>query len=64
MQDCSCYPDDESLLEGELRMQPTPGEEPYGDPERQTEEDRQAYLVDGIHEPPWLVPVCVEAVER
>ena len=45
-------------------MQPTPGEEPYGDPERQTEEDRQAYLVDGIHEPPWLVPVCVEAVER
>jgi len=45
-------------------MQSTPREEPYGDPERQAEEDGHAYLVDGIQEPPWLVPVCVEAVER
>ena len=42
MQNGSRYPDDESLFEGELRMQPTPREEPYGDPEWQTEEDGQA----------------------
>ena len=63
-QDCSQYPDENSLLDSELRVQPTPREDPYGEPERQTEEEGRDYLVGGIHKPPWLGPAGVKTVER
>ena len=48
VQDFPRYPDDNSLLDGELGVYPTPGKEPDGEPERQAEEEGQAHLVGGI----------------
>lgn len=63
LQECSCYPDDNRLLDGELGVYPTPRKEPYGDPERQTEEEGQGYLVCGIQGSPRLFPVRVKTLE-